>query len=177
MSGRKLLLTSFRPWLDHQQSNASDDLLALVEDWHIPNVELVFLRHLPVDTPLASGKVIAAIATHQPDLIICCGMAESRQVLTLESQAFYDQKHFQTQLNLKKLTQNLLQTKVSHDAGKFVCEGLYFHVLDYLQKKQLTTQVTFAHVPCLTQSNQNIILKDFQNIIEYLGQNLPDYIN
>ncbi|AFY39795.1 pyrrolidone-carboxylate peptidase [[Leptolyngbya] sp. PCC 7376] len=177
MSTRKILLTSFRPWLEHQQSNSSDDLLALVQDLDFPKVELIFLRQLIVDTKLASKKVIAAIAQHQPDIILCCGMAESRQILTLESQASYKEKHFQTQLNLEKFCGNLRQATVSNDAGKFVCEGLYFHVLEYLQKKQLSTQVTFVHIPSLTATNKDIIFKDFQKIIECLGWNLEDYLN
>ncbi len=176
MSQRKLLLTAFRPWLAHHQSNSSDDLLALVEGLSVPNVELIFLRKLVVDTKLASEKVIAAIAQHQPDIILCCGMAESYQHLTLETQAFYKEKHFQTKLNLEKLCQNLEQTKISHDAGKFVCEGLYFHVLQYLHQKDSDKQGLFVHVPCLTEENRALIIKDFKNILQFLGQDLASYL-
>ena len=174
-SRTKILLTSFRPWLAHHLSNSSDDLLELLQGFELPTVELIFERKLIVDTSLASQKVIAAIAQHQPDLILCCGMAESYEKLTLESQAFYKDKYFHTSLNLKKICAALSQTEISHDAGKFVCEGLYFHVLQYLDQKQLNTPAVFIHVPRLNAKNQAIILKDFQSILKELGHNLEEY--
>ena len=171
----KILLTSFRPWLDHHQSNSSDDLLELIQGFKLPQVELIFLRRLIVDKSLASQKVIAAIVKHQPDLVLCCGMAESYKKLTLESQAFHEDKHYKTSLKLTKICAYLFQTEISHDAGKFVCEGLYFHVLQYLAQNQLKTPAAFVHVPRLNENNQTILLKDFQSLIIELGQNLEEY--
>ena len=163
----KFLLTSFRPWLSHHKSNASDDLLVMVEIRLKDNENFVFLRKLPVDTSIASGEVIKAIADHQSEVIICCGMAESYSHLTIESQAYFQGKTYQTSVDLEQLTGQLKDTKISDDAGKFVCEGLYFHVLEHLAKNQPKAQAIFVHVPLLTEKNKSTILADFLGIIDY----------
>jgi pyroglutamyl-peptidase len=82
-----LLLTSFTTWLPHQKSNASDDLLKIIT--RQDTTQYYFLRQLPVNVNLATIQTITAIKKFQPQGIICCGMVESRQYLTLESQASY----------------------------------------------------------------------------------------
>lgn len=175
MGTRKFLLTSFQTWMKHQKSNSSDDLLELLQDDQLPEANIQLLRQLPVDTKLASQQVLAAIASSQPDVVLCCGMAESRFNLTLESHATDDKQDFQTKLNLDKICGKLTQTTISHDAGKFVCEGLYFHVLQYIQTQKLETLATFVHVPSLTATNQKVILQDFQHLLKLLSQNLDQY--
>ena len=84
---KRFLLTSFATWLPHQQSNSSDDLLIELFRLDCISHDLNLLRLLPVDIELARNRVLEKIAQLQPDKIICCGMAESRQSLTVESQA------------------------------------------------------------------------------------------
>ncbi|MGB2926119.1 MAG: peptidase C15 [Limnothrix sp.] len=168
MTRRKILLTSFRPWLAHHHSNSSDDLLGQIQAIAFPKHELMFLRHLPVETEAASQKTIQAIATQKPDAVICCGMAESRTKLTVEAQAFAQAKHYETTVNLSTLTQQLKFTKISHDAGKFVCEGLYFSVLEHIHQQQLKIAAIFLHIPLLTDENNQLIMQDFRQIIHAL---------
>ncbi len=54
----KLLLTSFQTWLPHQTSNSSDDLLEIIQKQQSNEDSLFFLRNLPVNTELATQKVI-----------------------------------------------------------------------------------------------------------------------
>lgn len=165
MNRPKLLLTSFRPWLKHHCSNASDDLLEIVQGSDFTAGELSFLRQLPVDTQAASRETIKAIAAHQPDFVVCCGMAESRDRLTIESQAFCQTDHYETTANLSAIAKELKFTDISHDAGKFVCEGLYFQVLQYLQNLDAKTPAIFVHVPILTEKNTAPIVQDFVQIL------------
>lgn len=167
---RKILLTSFQTWLPHQKSNSSDDLLQKMQGFHCPEGEFIYLRYLPVDTVQASAKVIAAIAEYQPDFVICCGMAESRTNLTLESNACFQeggktQQILYTSLPLESLVSVLTQTEMSHDAGKFVCEGLYYKVLEYLHFSACSCSALFVHVPVLTPDNEGIILSDFKSLL------------
>ncbi|MGB5962723.1 MAG: peptidase C15 [Coleofasciculaceae cyanobacterium] len=162
----KILLTSFQTWMLHQTSNASDDLLELVAKQEF-STSLTFLRQLPVDVSLAASQVISKIEELQPGAIICCGMAESRQVLTVESCACGDGLDYKTSVDLDKLLVGLSITEISHDAGKFVCEGLYYEVLKYLN--QLNISCIFVHVPVLTAENWQGILADFQIILERIG--------
>ena len=160
----KILLTSFQTWLPHQKSNSSDDLLEQIKDLKIPDKKLFFLRNLPVNTQSASSLTIKTIQNINPDVVICCGMAEGSSFLRLESQAFYENKHYKTNINLTQLAQNLKTTIISEDAGKFVCEGLYFHVLEYLYSLE-NIKGLFVHIPILTPENNTLILEDFKSIL------------
>ena len=161
-----LLLTSFTTWLPHQKSNSSDDLLEIISTQYISRN--YFLRQLPVNIDSASNKAIAIIKQIQPKGIVCCGMAEYREQLTIESNAIYLENCLQTTLDLPALISQLSYSTISHNAGKFVCEGLYYKILEYLEKSQLSIPCIFVHIPVLHEGNENVIVKDFQIILEYL---------
>lgn len=161
----KILLTSFDTWLSHQSSNASDDLLIQLHKNASFSQKLLFLRQLPVEIPRASERVINAIESLNPSLIICCGMAESRYHLTLESHARGNyQKRF-TSINLTQLVSQLSYTTISHNAGQFVCEGLYYQVLNHLQNASPQRQALFIHVPIFTPTNIPKIMQDVQKFL------------
>ena len=170
----KILLTSFDTWLPHQKSNSSDDLLNAISkrtdaNYHgSASLSLTFLRQLPVDVELASCCVIAKINELQPDGIICCGMAECRTQLTVESNAKCGNTLLKTPLDLKQLVAGSHGIEISHDAGRFVCEGLYYSVLNYLGDRNLNTRCIFVHVPILDEKNFAGIMADFRLIIHNL---------
>ena len=173
-----LLLTSFTTWLAHQKSNSADDLLEIIE--RANRYECYYLRQLPVEIKAASAKAIAIIQQVQPSAIICCGMAESRDRLSIESNARCRNSSLYTTVDLPQLVSCLSHTSVSHDAGQFVCEGLYYQVLDYLRSRQsrgaarslnLDIPCLFVHVPVLTTNNQAVILQDFETILKFLTTN------
>ena len=126
-----------------------------------------FLRQLPVDREVASQRAIATINEIKPRGIICCGMAESRQKLTIEHQASYGKRYLYTNVNLENLVSNLAHTSISYDAGKFVCEALYFKVLEHIELANFAVPCIFVHVPVLTAKNTKILLQDFELIISY----------
>ncbi len=164
------LLTSFKTWLPHQKSNSSDDLLDDISTQIIPDLSRFFLRKLPVDITLASQKIIAEIDRNNFKTIICCGMAESRTNLTVESNATHLGEQIYSRVDLKDLVRDLTFTTISHDAGKFVCEGLYFQILNYIRQKQLSTSCIFVHIPILTTENKEIICSDFLAIVHKINQ-------
>lgn len=171
-----ILLTSFTTWLPHHTSNSSDDLLAEIEQLEKFTGYLTFLRQLPVDISPASTQVLAKLEQLQPQVIICCGMAEKRKQLTLESCATCQDNLIQTSVDLEQLVVSLVDTEISHDAGKFVCEGLYYQVLKHIRDHQLTTFCLFVHVPVLTPTNKVRIKADFCSLIEqfiYSATNPP----
>ncbi len=163
----KLLLTSFRTWKARQVSNASDDLLQylLAEPSWARSLSLHVLRQLPVDFQDAPIQVICEIQAIQPDLVILFGMAASRKLLNLEHQAIAGEKIRTTSLNLKQIRKGLTFTRVSKNAGRFVCNGLYYAVLSHLQVQQTRTACLFIHVPILTSENTNAVVQDFQTTL------------
>jgi pyroglutamyl-peptidase len=174
---KRILLTSFDIWLSDQQSNSSDDLLLeLAKMASLPH-HLFFLRRLRVDVQIASSEVIAKINDLQPDYVICCGMAASRQKLSVEVMARSTniapedgkEKVLQTTVEIEKLITGTTAVEISYDCGKFVCEGLYYSVLEYLSQSQLTIPCIFIHVPILNQENLVGIIADFVLIINNLA--------
>jgi pyroglutamyl-peptidase len=164
------LLTSFQTWLPEQTSNASDDLLVQIQQQDFWEAELYFLRQLVVDVPQASAAVIAEIEKVQPEIILCCGMAQKASYLRLESNGTKQDHILSTQIDLDALISQLNFTRISHNAGKFVCEGLYYEVLNYLQQSPLPSQCLFVHVPVLTPDNQEAILADFVSLLRILAK-------
>ncbi|MBR8828692.1 MAG: peptidase C15 [Gomphosphaeria aponina SAG 52.96 = DSM 107014] len=163
---KKILLTSFNTWLPHQSSNSSDDLLIKFQNL-AHQYNLIFARQLPVDIGRASERAIKYIKYKHPNVVICCGMAESRYQLTLESNATWTNDKINTSVNLNQLLSSLSYTAISHNAGKFVCEGLYYQVLKELLPSP--TQCIFVHIPVITYTNLPKILTDFLMIIENLS--------
>jgi pyroglutamyl-peptidase len=166
---KRFLLTSFDTWLCDQQSNSSDDLLKEVAKLETLPHHLTFLRQLPVDVQLSSDSVIQKINELQPDYIICCGMAASRMQLTVEVCATCAESVLQTGVDLEELIFGASAIEISHDCGKFVCEGLYYSVLDYLRQYHLRAHCIFVHVPVLNQENLLSIVADFVLIINKLA--------
>jgi pyroglutamyl-peptidase len=188
---KKILLTSFDIWLSQQESNSSDDLLLGLAKMASLSHDLKFLHRLPVDVQLASSLVIAKINELQPDYIICCGMAASRSQLSVEVLASRTstlpvestnsadilpqesrnspENILQTRVDLEKLLVGTAGVEISYDCGKFVCEGLYYSVLDYLHQSQLSIECIFVHVPILNPENLPKIIADFIVIINNLA--------
>ena len=86
----------------------------------------------------------------------------------IESNATKGVDRLYTSVDLEKLVSNLSITKKSDNAGKFVCEGLYYQVLKHLQKFQPHSKCIFIHVPVLTDNNCQQIITDFNSILKNL---------
>jgi len=160
----QILLTSFNTWRSGQKSNSSDDLVRKF-GWKISQDNIHLLRRIPVSFRSAPEQVIDRIEQIQPDIIVNCGMAESRQFLTIESRARRGRAVIKTKVDLNSLVTNLPLTRISHDAGRFVCNSLYYSVLDYVDRHALEIPSIFVHVPILTKQNSVQIVSDFRSII------------
>ncbi|MFO0172038.1 MAG: peptidase C15, partial [Aphanizomenon sp.] len=108
--------------------------------------------------------------------IIYCAMAAIRSPLSVEVIASSTnilpqesinspEQILQTTVDLEKLLVATAAVKISYDCGKFVCEGVYYSVLEYLHRSQLPIKCIFVHVPILNQENLIDIIADFVLII------------
>jgi pyroglutamyl-peptidase len=159
-----LLLTSFATWLPHQKSNTSDDVLALAAQHPAFSPTWQVLRQLPVHRKRAIDLVLSRLEQLQPVGIICCGMAEMNTQMEVEVQAVCGDRSLQTGVNVAELVASLQVTGMSNDAGQFVCNDLYFGVLDYIRIRQLPIAGLFVHIPLLNPENTPAILSDFLQI-------------
>lgn len=163
-----LLLTSFAPWKAHQTTNSSDDLVMLLRDRRCLPARTRLLRHLPVHFQLAPGQVISALYQHRPSTVVCCGMAETRSLLNLERYGHGHRDRHETPIDLAALTAGLQWTQISHDAGDFVCNALYYQLLGHVQKHDLNIQCLFVHVPPLNEYNREPIMRDCGTVLSRL---------
>lgn len=168
-----LLLTSFDTWLPHQKSNTSDDLLARVVELESFPLRRSLLRKLPVDSQLATDLAIEHLERLQPDTILCCGMAESRPKMMLESQAKRGETVLKTTFDLEGLVATLTDTEISDDAGSFVCNDLYYSLLEYIEQRQLPTQCLFVHVPLISAGNIWQLQTDFLKLCQEIARLNP----
>lgn len=123
-------------------------------------------RQLPVNAPVAREITIAQINTLRPQVVLCCGMAESRRNLSLEARAVVGNQTLYTNVDLEDLAAGLTATEISLDAGRFVCNSLYYAMLKYLRQHHPTTQCLFIHVPTSTSANWKSMVADFRIILK-----------
>jgi len=161
-----ILITSFSTWKSHHTTNSSDDLLHLLLEEELDSFH--HLRSIPVDFELAPEHVLTHFDELKPKVLICCGMAEERTTLQIESRAILDEQLLQTSVDLETLTVDLPMTEISHDAGQFVCNTLYYKTLEHLSMQEEDHHCVFIHVPVLTDENKSQLLADFISIIERL---------
>lgn len=127
-----------------------------------------FLRRIEVDFQRAPERAIAQIQTLEPDLVICCGMAETRMTLSVESNGKFQDEVLWTPFDLSQVMDGAIATEISHDAGNFVCNYLYYSILKYIEESALKTRCLFVHVPILHEENLDQIVQDFRTILQNL---------
>ena len=162
-----ILITSFSTWKSHHTTNSSDDLLNLLKERELG--ALNFLRNLPVEFELAPEHVLDKFNELRPKVLICCGMAEERAKLNIESRAVLDEQILKTSVDLEELITDLQMTEISHDAGQFVCNTLYYKTLEHLYLQDESHHSIFIHVPVITEQNKSLLVADFISIIERLS--------
>ncbi len=174
---KSLLLTSFATWLSHHRTNSSDDLLGHLAQRNCLPQPYFVLRQLPVDFFLAPQLVLTEIEAKKPDVILCCGMAEKRDKLALESRGTNGDLFLETTANLEAIAADLPHTEISHDAGTFVCNSLYYRLLEELRDRNSKAQCLFVHVPLIDETNLEAILADFNTIIRrFLAAQTTEFV-
>ena len=168
--GTRVLITTFDTWLPHQKSKASDDLVLALESAAALPSDCQVLHSLPVDVEQAFAQIQSVAQETPPDYIFCCGMAETRSRLNFELQAVCGDQVRRS--SIPTAYWNSLRTRwrcaeLSEDAGRFVCNGLYFRLLD--ERAQLgNPRVLFIHVPLVTETNRFDLMADFQLLVQRL---------
>ena len=172
---KKVLISAFKPF-NNLSNNYSSEVLN-----HINYKDIVINK---VILDVIYDECFNELKTNnldEYDLIIALGEARMRKVLTIEYQAKNisscslkdnlgnlkkdekiineDIEYLHTNIELDKC---LDYAEVSKNAGMFVCNNLYFHLLNYNQNKCL-----FIHIPeCY--DNVNNYIKYAKDIVEII---------
>jgi len=161
---------------------------------HLPP-DAVWMRQVPVSFDLAPIRVESEIRRSRPRTVICCGMAEKRTRLSVERLArrYVDRENYrsahlsahlenqvsnavrpaanilQTSVNVERAIAGTVLSEISEDAGTYVCNHLYYSVLDLVEKVDWEMSGVFIHIPVLNSDNQTVILQDFVKVIDKIS--------
>lgn len=140
------------------------------------------VAELPTSYARSAAVLEAALADSLPDIVLCIGQAGGRAELSLERVAINVQDarigdndgaqpidqpvvpggpsaHFGT-LPLKACVANLrragLPAAVSNTAGTFVCNHIFYALMDRLQRSGSATRGGFLHIPYLPEQTARV---------------------
>lgn len=166
----RVLLTGFEPFGDDDVNPSGLAVRRVAARWNGP-AELI-TGVLPVTFADAANAVRSLMAEHEPQLVIAIGLAGNRSAITPERVAVnlvdarirdnagaqpIDQDvqpggpaaYFST-LPVKAITRDIaaagIPSEVSHSAGTFVCNQVFYAALDEAAKMP-GTRAGFIHVP------------------------------
>jgi pyroglutamyl-peptidase len=93
-------------------------------------------------------------------------MSEKHDTLNVETRAIRAGHVLQTDVDVTSLVDGLEITRISHHAGRYVCNSLYFDTLDFLRHHHKSVPCIFVHVPPLSLGNQSAVVEDFLTILQ-----------
>lgn len=172
---RTVLVTGFEPFAGAADNPSGDAVRRLARDWDGP--ERLVTEVLPVTFADAAARVCALIDEHDPVAVVAVGLAEGRAELTPERVAVnladaripdnagaqpVDEPvvaggpaAYLTTAPVKHAVAALLAAglpaAVSHTAGTFVCNHVFYAALHHLATTgRAHVPATFVHVPAAT---------------------------
>lgn len=163
LSKRPVLITTFRPWRAHQRQNSSEELVRKIRP-QLP-ADCRWMTSVPVNFETAAAQVIAELHQLMPRAVICCGMAEKRAHLSIECCARYSTQTLFTPVDAEQLLTETWLSELSFDAGRYVCNHLYYEVLKAICDRNLPIKAIFLHIPPLTPQNTPLLAHDFCQIL------------
>lgn len=162
---KKVLLSGFGPFLDIKNNPSELVVQSLARDFHIPFIIL------PVVFAKAFEILKEKVQIEKPDIILMFGVAATRSTICLERIGlnWIESKNADTSFNtpatgkivsnqelalmssfnIEKIISEFDFTErklveVSHSAGTYVCNDLYFRMLN---EKQISADKLFVHIP------------------------------
>ncbi|CAH0151278.1 pyrrolidone-carboxylate peptidase [Bacillus sp. Soil745] len=176
---QKVLLTGFEPF-GGEKVNPSWEAVKQLHGEVIDDVTLVAEQ-----IPTLFGKSVAVleqlIQQHNPDVVICVGQAGGRLHITPERVAINmnDARIPDNQGNqpidepiadkgpvaywstipIKRIVENMKESNipasVSHTAGTFVCNHIFYGLMDYITRTSSSIRGGFIHIPFIPEQTIN----------------------
>jgi pyroglutamyl-peptidase len=188
MAERRIMLTGFEPWADHE-ANPAQQLVARLDGWRAPEVQAVGLV-LPVARAAATAAVAAALRDLRPDAVVHLGLAAGRPALTVERWAHNladfvvpdnagaqprdeplredGQWRLASRLSVAAAVGALRAGGVpaapSDSAGSFVCNAVLYGTLQWAAAHRYDGPVGFVHLP----TTETVALEDQERAVEHL---------
>lgn len=145
----KILIYGFKPFKKYKK-NISEEIVKRLNK----------RKYIKVILPIVYKKkyILNKIKKHQPDIIIGFGQT-GRKLIKIERKAKNtcekERPKVKEKINLKGPKQylvnlklrNTLGTRISYNAGEYLCNFSMYVVLDFIKKKRLKTKFAFIHIP------------------------------
>ncbi|MGE7602460.1 pyroglutamyl-peptidase I [Peribacillus sp. NPDC097675] len=172
---QKVLLTGFDPF-GGERVNPSWEAVKQLHGEVIDDVTLVAEQ-----VPTVFGKSVEVleqlIQEHNPDIVICVGQAGGRLHITPErvainvddaripdnqgnqpiDEAIVDKGPvaYWSQLPIKRMVENMKESNipasVSHTAGTFVCNHIFYGLMNYISRTESNIRGGFIHIPFIPE--------------------------
>ncbi|NBR64853.1 MAG: pyroglutamyl-peptidase I [Micrococcales bacterium] len=186
----KVLVTGFEPF-NNARFNPSEQLVLALKPDDVPGAQILS-KVLPVIYGEAASRLLALVAEHKPDAVICFGQAEGRTAITPERFAVnlddavladnaghirIDQPihangptAYESTLPVKEFVAVIksegLPASVSLTAGTFVCNHIFYE----LQHALVGTEILsgFIHVPLLREMQEefpNLFTMELEQLV------------
>ena len=174
----KLLITGFEPFGEHH-TNPSQVLIKTLPDAYL-GITLV-KAILPVHAALAPAQMVKLLETHKPDGVIAFGLAAGRAKVSLERVALNwldfsipdnagetiqhklicedgPAAYFST-LPLDRMLTALnsagIPAEASLSAGAYLCNQVFYTLMDTLAQHKTAIPAGFVHLPALPEQAAN----------------------
>ncbi|MFY4775742.1 pyroglutamyl-peptidase I [Metabacillus sp. RGM 3146] len=172
---KKVLLTGFEPF-GGEKINPSWEAVKQLNGKVFDDIELSAER-IPTVYRESIDALEMHIEKHQPDIVICVGQAGGRLHVTPEKVAInldearipdnagnqpIDEKisedgpaAYFTGLPIKRMVEGMkeqgIPASVSYTAGTFVCNHVFYGLMDYIHRTSSNIRGGFIHIPFITE--------------------------
>lgn len=192
---KKILLTGYEPFLDFER-NPSIEACRVIED-NTYNGYKVIVEELPMKYKEIRNLVEHIIDEHQPSAVIATGVSSMAPDICVERVAInigsadggpnfgFDKLDqvlnpdgpaaYWSTLPIRDIVDEInavgIPARISNSAGTQGCNLVFYHLLDYINSKNLETPAGFIHVPRLPENtvgsrNPSMNLSDSANALE-----------
>ncbi|MGY5385858.1 pyroglutamyl-peptidase I [Bacillus spizizenii] len=172
---KKVLITGFDPF-DKETVNPSWEAAKQLNGLETDEA-IITAEQIPTVFRTALDTLRKAIQKHQPDIVICLGQAGGRMQITPERVAINladaripdNEGHqpideeisprgpaaYWTELPVKRMTakmkENGIPAAVSYTAGTFVCNYLFYGLMDHISRTSPHIRGGFIHIPFIPE--------------------------
>ena len=166
----QFLITGFDPFGSSELNASCEAVRAMPAMW---GDHQIITATLPVVYDKCADVLYELLDEHQPDVVLCLGQAVGREGISLEHAAvnvkassspdnagvtFSGEKiaedgpeSLPSNLPLKELAYALkevgISSKISYSAGTYVCNDLFYHLMNYASEHAKRMLCGFIHIP------------------------------
>jgi len=129
-----------------------------------------YCLYLENDFIKSENQLIDNIEDNKYDFIFSFGQKPVIKSIYIEKMGTNGIKKMETNYNfigLKSFLERYYKIKISENAGKYLCNNIYYKGLNYIYENKLKAKMVFIHIPKII----NLDIKYFSNImIEYFEE-------